>query len=655
MKHSELTIRGLLLGAVIAAVFTAANVYLGLRVGLTIASSIPAAVISMGILRAFKTGNIRENNIVQTVASAGGTLSSIVFVLPGLVMLGYWNGFPFWATFLVCALGGFLGVMFSIPLRRALVVNTPLPFPEGVAAAEVLKVGAHGDEASPNALEREKGPLIVLWSAVVAAFMQMVTFTGAAAATLTKTFRVGVYAATGVDLGFSLALLGAGHLVGLSVGIAQLVGVLVCWAVFVPMWTHVAPGADVAEAVDTVWRNVRFVGAGAIGVAAIWSLIKLVKPVIDGMIATARANKARGGAAGEYEDRDIPGAWIVAVSAVSLVGVGWLLWDFMQGTALAPMSPLLIGGGIAFVVVIGFFVATVAGYMAALIGASNSPVSGIGILATVIGALLLAMFVLPTLGVGATQALVAFCLFAVSIVFTVATISNDNLQDLKTGQLVGASPWKQQVALLVGVVAGSLVIPLILNVLNHSQGFPGDPNRDAVMAEPLSAPQATLISTIARGVLNADLDWYRIGIGAALGVAFCVIDEILGELKLMRLPPLAIGIGIYLPMSATFAVTVGSITGWIYERLANKSPQAEMLKRFGVLMASGLIVGESMLGVLNAAVVASTDNDAPFRLPFLGDGFAPVAEIVAPVLFVVLTYAIYRWTWAQTRAAPSKA
>lgn len=646
----ELTFRGLILGAIIAAVFTAANVYLGLKVGLTIASSIPAAVISMGILRAFKTGNIRENNIVQTVASAGGTLSSIVFVLPGLVMLGYWNGFPFWATFLVCTLGGFLGVTFSIPLRRALVVNTTLPFPEGVAAAEVLKVGAHGDEASPNALERNKGPLIVLWAAIVAAFMQILTFTGAAAATLTKTFRTGVYAATGVDFGFSLALLGAGHLVGLSVGIAQLLGVLICWAVFVPLWTHVGPSDDVATVVTETWRRVRFVGAGAIGVAAIWSLIKLVKPVIDGMIATARANKARAGASGAPEDRDIPSVWIVALSAMSLAGVAWLLWDFMQGTPLQAMPEALIGGGLIYVVVIGFFVATVAGYMAALIGSSNSPVSGIGILATVIGALLLSIFIAPALGVGATQALVAFCLFAVSIVFTVSTISNDNLQDLKTGQLVGASPWKQQVALLVGVVAGSLVIPLILNVLNHSYGFPGDPNRDAVMGEPLGAPQATLISTIARGVLNADLDWNTIGIGAAVGVGLCVLDEILGRLKLMRLPPLAVGIGIYLPMSATFAVTFGSITGWFYERAAEKSPNAEMLKRFGVLMASGLIVGESMLGVLNAAVVAATDNDAPFRLPFIGDEFLGASEIAAVVLFLILTWAIYRWTWAQSKA-----
>jgi putative OPT family oligopeptide transporter len=646
MKHSELTIRGLLLGAAIAMIFTAANVYLGLRVGLTIASSIPAAVISMGVLRAFNTGSIRENNIVQTVASAGGTLSSIVFVLPGLVMLGYWNGFPFWATFLVCALGGILGVMFSIPLRRALVVNSTLPFPEGVAAAEVLKVGATGDEASPDALERDRGPLIVLWSAIVAALMQGLTFTGAAAATVTKYFRVAL-AATGVDFGFSLALMGAGHLVGLSVGIAQLVGVLVAWAVFVPMWSYGVPG-DVAEVADTIWRKVRFVGAGAIGVAAIWSMIKLVRPVLAGMIDTINARRAAQGAAGAYEDRDIPGLWIVALSLASLAGVALLFGQFMQGTPLEPMTIGLVVFGVIFVVVVGFFVSTVAGYMAALIGASNSPVSGIGILATVIGALFLALFAAPALGAGATQALIAFCLFAVAVVFTVSTISNDNLQDLKTGQLVGASPWKQQTALVVGVVAGSLVIPFVLNVLNHANGFPGDPNRDAVMAEPLAAPQATLISTIARGILNANLDWTTIGIGAGLGVLFVVIDEVLGMAKLMRLPPLAIGIGIYLPMSATAAVTLGSILGWIYNRSVEKKPNGAMAVRFGVLMASGLIVGESMLGVLNAAVVAATNNPAPFVLPMFAN-FGDTAIVVGAAIFAALTFGIYQWTGRQAK------
>ncbi len=288
-KDNELTIRGLILGSLIAMVFTAANIYLGLRVAITIASSIPAAVISMGILRAFNTGTIRENNIVQTVASSGGTLSAIIFVLPGLVMIGYWQGFDYVTTFMICALGGILGVLFSIPLRRTLVVNTPLPFPEGVAAAEVLKVGATGDEASPDAIERKRGPLVVAFGALMSAGLQAITFTGVAAVEMTKYFRVAM-GASGLDLGFSLALLGAGHLVGLSVGLAMLVGLFITWAGFVPIWTQGMHG-DAATIADTVWRQVRFVGAGAIGTAAIWSMIRLVKPLLEGFQATMKARR----------------------------------------------------------------------------------------------------------------------------------------------------------------------------------------------------------------------------------------------------------------------------------------------------------------------------------------------------------------------------
>ncbi|HSE54073.1 MAG TPA: oligopeptide transporter, OPT family, partial [Gemmatimonadales bacterium] len=465
MRDTELTVRGLILGSVIAIVFTAANVYLGLRVGITIASSIPAAVISMGILRAFKTGSIRENNIVQTVASAGGTLSAIIFVLPGLIMVGWWRSFPFMTTFLICALGGILGVLFSIPLRRALVVNSTLPFPEGLAAAAVLKAGATGDEASPDALERKRGPLIVLVGALTSAATQIISATGVAATGLAHFFRVGS-GATGVQLGFSLALLGAGHLVGISVGLAMLTGLLIAWALATPVLSAGLAG-DPATIAVTVWRTqVRFLGAGAIGVAAIWSLIKLLKPVFAGLVATARARHAA--RIEGQDDRDIPLGMIGLLTAVCLLMIGWLLYDFIGGTPLEARTIPLVLGGVLFTVVIGGFVATVAGYMAGLIGASNSPVSGIGILATVAVALLLAVFAQPALGIDATDALVAFALFTVAIVFSIATISNDNLQDLKTGQLVGASPWKQQVALIVGVVAGSLIIPPTLDLLNRA-------------------------------------------------------------------------------------------------------------------------------------------------------------------------------------------
>lgn len=646
MKDNELTIRALILGAVIAIVFTAANVYLGLRVGITIASSIPAAVISMGILRAFNTGTIRENNIVQTVASAGGTLSAIIFVLPGLVMVGWWRGFDFWTTFFICALGGTLGVLFSIPLRRALVVNSPLPFPEGVAAAEVLKVGATGDEAPANVLERTKGPLIVLYGALVAAGAQIVSFMGLAAATASTFFRVGS-GVSGITVGFSLALVGAGHLVGISVGVALLCGLLISWAVLLPYLTA-GMGGDIAEVAEHIFRSqVRFIGAGTIGVAAIWSLVKLVGPVAKGISDTLKASGAV--KTGGHDDRDLPIGIIALLSLVCLLAIGTLLFLFIQATpALQPYMWPLVLGGVVFTVVVGAFIAIVAGYMAGLIGASNSPVSGIGILSIVSGALLLAVFVQPGLGHGATDALVAFSLFAVAMVFSIATISNDNLQDLKTGQLVGASPWRQQIALIVGVVAGSLVIGPVLDLLNAAYGFPGDPNRAAIAAEPLGAPQATLISTLARGVLNAELRWDLIGLGAAIGVGVCLFDEILGFFKALRIPPLAIGIGMYLPMDTTQPVILGAIVGWLYDRAVSKRENGQMAKRFGILLACGLIVGESLLGILNAGLIVGTGNATPIAV--VGEDFVAASRWIGAALFTALLAASYLWVARQSRA-----
>lgn len=643
MRETELTIRALLLGAVIAIIFTAANVYLGLKVGITIASSIPAAVISMGILRLFNTGTIRENNIVQTVASAGGTLSAIIFVLPGLVMIGWWRNFPFIETFLVCALGGILGVLFSIPLRRALVVNSPLPFPEGVAAAEVLKVGARDDEAPANIIERRRGPLIVLYGALAAAALQIVTFTGVAAASFATYFRLGT-GVSGFSTSFSLALVGAGHLVGLSVGLAMLVGIVIAWGIGIP-WLSAGLEGELGEIAEGIrGSQIRFIGAGTIGVAAIWSLLRLVGPVYEGIMQTARS---AGGAVVETHERDIP-LWLIgALSVACLIAISFLLHQFIEDGPLARFGWALTFGGVVFTVVIGAFIATVAGYMAGLIGASNSPVSGIGILSIVAAALLLAQFIQPQLDAGSTDALVAFALFAVAIVFSIATISNDNLQDLKTGQLVGASPWKQQAALIAGVIAGALVIGPVLDLLNQAYGFPGDPNRSAITDQPLGAPQAALISTLAKGVLNAQLDWNLIGAGAIIGLIAVAVDELLGKARLLRLPPMAIGIGIYLPMDTTTPVIFGALLGWIYSRAISGSSDEGMLARFGVLLASGLIVGESLLGVLNAGLIVSTSNATPLALVDGGFVFAPS---IGAGLFALIVAVSYIWVSRQAKA-----
>jgi len=650
MKPKELTLRGLILGALITTVFTAANVYLGLKVGLTFASSIPAAVISMAILSAVKDSTILENNIVQTVASAAGTLSAIIFVLPGLVIIGWWTGFPFWESFFICLSGGVLGVLFTIPLRRALVTTSDLPYPEGVAAAEVLKVGSGTrGETKDNTGEAREGLVAVILGSVASAGFAIITATRIAAAELNGFTRVGA-GSTGWNLGWSLALLGAGHLVGLSVGMAMLVGQVISWVIAVPILTAMQPAAaDQTLAAHTIaiWRTqVRFIGAGVIAVAAIYSLGRLARPVFGGLVTTLRASRAE--ATADDLDRDIPPTWIYILTAACLIIAAWLTWNFARATVLAPSALQLTLIAVPFVLIIGFIIAGVCGYMAGLIGASNSPISGVGILSIVVCASVFALAVTPT--AETSQALVAIALFVTAIVFACATISNDNLQDLKTGQLVGASPMRQQIALIVGVAAGASVIPSVLNLLARAYGFAGAPNVDVIAANPLPAPQATLISALAQGVIGGKLEWKMLGIGALIGVGIVVLDEVLRLLKKLRIPPLAVGIGIYLPMSATFAVIVGAVLSHWYDGRVASTPNPERAQRLGTLVASGLIVGESIWGVINAGLIVGFSKDAPIALVPEDFALAPWLGVVG---FVGAIVWLYGWMLRKSRSAPA--
>ncbi len=649
MKPKELTIRGLILGALITTIFTAANVYLGLKVGLTFASSIPAAVISMAILSLVKDSSILENNIVQTVASAAGTLSAIIFVLPGLVIIGWWTGFPFWQSFLICLSGGVLGVLFTIPLRRALVTNSDLPYPEGVAAAEVLRVGSGTrGETKDETGEAREGLIAVILGSAASAGLAILTATRIAAASVTGFFRVGATASTGYDVAFSLALVGAGHLVGLSVGMAMLTGLIIAWTIAVPYLTSIQPaaaGVSLAAHTVAIWRTqVRFIGAGAIAIAAIYTLAKLAKPVVGGLVTTLAASRST--EERDDRDRDLSPAWILILTAGCLVVAAWLAFNFARATVLAPSSLSLTLIAVPFVLLGGFLIAGICGYMAGLIGASNSPISGVGILSIVLCAFLLTLVVSPT--PTTQQALVAFALFITAIVFACATISNDNLQDLKTGQLVGASPMRQQIALIVGVAAGASVIPFVLNLLASAYGFAGAANVGVVAPNPLPAPQATLISALAQGVIGGNLDWKMIGIGALVGVGLILIDALLGAMNKLRIPPLAVGIGIYLPMSATFAVVVGSVLSYWYNKRASSSANPERAERLGTLVASGLIVGESIWGVINAGLIVALSKDAPIGL--VGEDFV-LGPWLGVLGFVGMIIWLYSWMLRRARAA----
>ena len=663
-KHVEFTIRGVILGVLITLVFTAAQVYLGLKVGLTFATSIPAAVISMALLQAFKNASIQENNIVQTIASAAGTLASVIFVLPGLMMIGWWTHVPFWTTFTACAVGGVLGVMYTVPLRRALVTQSSLPYPEGVAAAEVLRVGTTSREGGA---EGKAGLWAIIWGSLFSAFYAALAGAKLMAGEVAKYFKVGA-GATGLGGSASLALLGAGHLMGITVGIAMLVGLAIAWGICVPILTAMTPMPDlsVAEHAGKVWgTQVRFLGAGAIGAAAIWTLGKLITPVWSGLMSAVEAGKARKleGAVIARTEQDLP-VWIMGlVVLVALVPAGWLLANFVMGGPLAHLALPLVISGVLYIVVAGMLAAAVCGYMAGLIGSSNSPVSGIAILTVLGSALITGMIGFGFTGPDTGTALVAFALLVTTVVLAVAVIGNDNLQDLKTGQLVDATPWKQQVALIIGIFAGALIVPPVLELLNNSNGFYGDPNYHGITGDRLDAPQAMLISTLAKGVIGHDLDWGLLGIGAAIGIGLVVADIVIRRLSQGRfsLPPLGVGLAIYLPSSVTVPVVIGAFAGWFYERIMRNRTVggksfAAPARRLGVLIASGFIVGESLFNVALAGIIVLTGKAAPLAAPFAsfwpGEG---VGMAIAVVLAAVGVFGLYRWAAGAAKKVMSGA
>ncbi len=663
----ELTLRGMILGVLITIIFTASNVYLGLKVGLTFSSSIPAAIISMAILRFFKDSNILENNMVQTQASSAGTLSAVIFVLPGLLMLGYWQGFPFWQTLILCAAGGCLGVLFTIPLRRAMVVNSDLTYPEGRAAAEILKVGSREDTAG---IKSSSGMRDIVTGGFVAGIVSLCT-NGFRILSDGMAVWVNVgKGATQLPLGFSTALLGAGYLIGIASGIAILVGMIIAWGGFVPYYTNILPmdpGMSASKFAMAVWKDkVRFIGAGTIGIAAIWTLLTLMKPILEGLKMSIKSmTMSAEERASHRMDTDMTVKSVLATTVAVIIGLVLCFFDFVYAVDISPILMwTLVIVGVIVSLLIGFIVASACGYMAGLIGTSASPISGIGILAIIISSLVV-YGIASANDLFATQAGVQFAtamaLFMTSVVVAIAAISNDNLQDLKTGQLVGATPWKQQVALLIGCVVGSVAIAPVLNLLYQAYGFTGAMPREGMdPSVALSAPQATLMTTIAQGIFSSSMDWTYIFIGIGVGVVAIIVNLILkGTTASLSLPPLAIGMGIYLPPALETPLVVGAVIGYFVNRYLRKraakragnlaDQDVEICNRRGVLFSSGLIVGESIIGVIIAAIivisVTSGGSEAPLQL--VGKGFEDTAEWLGLIVFVAVAIGLVRLVLGQ--------
>ena len=597
----EITVKAVVLSVILAAVLAAANAYLGLFAGMTVSASIPAAVVSMTVLRWFQRSNILENNIVQTAASSGEALAAgVIFTIPGLLLLGAWTSFDYWRTTLLALVGGLLGVLFTIPLRRALILEAKLRFPEGVATAEVLKAGARGaSDLSAEAVARSSSGLRRLLTAAAIGGLVKLGESGCrlwsesleGAGALGRTVVYG-----GVNL--SPALIAVGYIVGLNIATVVFLGGALGWLVLLPVlgvMTGLPDGASAPAAARFIWSSqVRYVGIGAMLVGGIWTLTRLRAP-IAASLRQLWSLSGRGGdrpASSTTEilrtDRDAPLPWLLVPLVVCLLSMAWLYQPVVGST---PVAILMMG----IMAVAAFLFASVAAYMAGLVGSSSNPVSGVTI-ATILGAALLLVLVL---GAGHPTGPAATLLIG-AVVCCAAAMGGDNLQDLKTGQLVGATPWKQQIMQVIGVLAGAVVLAPVLSLLQAKYGI-GDVTADH--PHPLSAPQAMLMAGLATGVFGGKLPWSLVGLGALLGVGIILWDERLRVRgAAWRLPVLAVALGIYLPLKLSAAIFLGGLVAEMVRRRTGGS--ADESGQAGLLAAAGLVTGEALMGIGLALPIA---------------------------------------------------
>lgn len=623
----EITLRAIILGVVLAVVLGGANAYLGLFAGITVSASIPAAVISMAVLRMFRNANILENNIVQTAASSGESLAAgVIFTIPAMIMLQAWTQFNYWETTVIAALGGTIGVLFTIPIRRALIVENPLRFPEGVATAEVLKVGDRGGA----------GVGFIASGALIGALFKLgdtgLRLWGGALETARHVGGTVAYFGTNL----SPALVAVGYIVGLNIAVLIFLGGALNWFVAIPIVGAVQglPDADTAvDAASRLWsRQTRFIGVGAMVVGGVWTLIRVRASLVRGIrsgLEAYRRTRVGGGEVIERTERDVPMQWVGIGIAASTIPLFFVFWAITRVWWVAAAMAVIM-------LVAGFLFSAVAGYMAGLVGSSNNPISGVTIATILVSALLLALF----LGTGSAVGPAAAVLIG-AVVACAAAISGDTLQDLKAGRILGATPYAQQIMEAVGVLAAAFVMAPVLTLLLQAYGI-GVPT--AAHPNPLAAPQATLMAAVAGGVFRGGLPWAMVITGmivAALVIALDLRLERRGSA--FRTPVLAVAVGIYLPLQLSVAIGLGGVIAWMTGRFFARrgtaaGPEAATGQRHGLLFSAGLITGEALLGILLAIpIVAAGRGDV---LAFWGTHERTWPGVLLLVLVMVVLYRV---------------
>ena len=584
----EITVKAVFLGIILSMVLAGANAYLGLFAGMTASASIPAAVISMGVLSLFKNHNILEDNIVQTAASAGESLAAgVIFTIPALLLMGYWETFNYLEVAKIASVGGLIGVLFTIPLRRALIVEAKLTYPEGVATAAVLEAG---NAKSGSAEDEVQGGLRLLTMASVTAALMKLGQQGFALwhSALEVATHLG-RSVFGFGMDLSPALISVGYIVGRNISILVFSGGLISWFFAIPIYTAIhGYEGNALDAANTIWdTEIRYLGVGAMVVGGIWSLIKLFKPLMIGIQASLRAySKVQSGEVVPREEQDIPIKYVGIALLVLMIPVFIIYNDILPTPQLAVLITIIM-------MVFGFFFSAVAAYMAGVVGSSNNPISGVTVATVLFASLLL----LAILGAGSLQGAAAAIMVG-AVVCNAAAIGGDNLQDLKTGHIVGATPWKQQIMQVIGVLSAAIVLGLVLDIL-HTAYTIGSPT--------LSAPQATLMKAVAEGVFQGNLPWDMVIMGAIIGVIIIALD-IRQERKgsEFRIPILAVAVGIYLPISLTTPIFIGGMLA----HFGDKMGATDATRKKGLLLAAGMITGEAIMGILVALPIFLTaDKD----------------------------------------------
>lgn len=644
----EITVKGVILAIILTVVLAAANAYLGLKVGLTVSASIPAAVISMGVLRFFKNSNILENNIVQTAASAGEALTAgVAFTLPALIVIHYWTHFDYFASMSIAMIGGILGVLFSVPLRRVLLADKNLRFPEGTAIGKVLTASN----------DRSMGLQELIAGSSVGA---LISLCQAGLKILSDSMQVWVsYGSTvvGAGLGFAPAMLGAGYIIGVGVAGSIFLGVVLGWIIGVPVITHIygipAGLTSATDIANSIWRDhVRYIGIGTMIIGGLWAVTSLVRPMAKGIkasFASVSTMRMHGMANIPRTERDMK---ITSVIWCILILVCPIYFIFHHFTSLPILGLGLILQqsvswiSVLLVLVLGFILASICAYFAGLVGSSANPLSSMSLISLIVSSFILSLLLGSEihLSSGSDQAIAAagVAIIITAVIASIAAISNDTMQDLKAGQMVGATPWKQQVMLIIGVIVAALVIPLILQLLFDAYGLSGvmpHPNMDP--SQMLAAPQAGLMAAVVQGIFTHNVQWGMMLTGAIIAVAALILDKFTRHIG-WRVPVLAVGIGIYLPIDTTMPLVIGGVLSWFVERgLKSKfNGNAEGSARAhqkGLLLASGLVAGSAVMGVILAIpfVIAGTTN----VLSIISDKYELWTEIAS----IIVTLAMCIW------------